>query len=87
MRGGLRVEGPRRSSYDRAVAAACLVGGLHDLAGWLDPLRFLSPFWLIGQAPLENGLRGWGALVVAAAAVAALTAGAALVERRDLELP
>lgn len=69
------------------AAAAYLVGGLHDLAGWLDPLRFLSPFWLVGQAPLENGFRGWGVLVLAAAATAVLTAGAFLVERRDLELP
>ena len=69
------------------AAAAYLVGGLHALAGWLDPLRFLSPFWLIGQSPLESGARGWGVLVVAAAAVAALAAGAFFVERRDLELP
>jgi ABC-2 type transport system permease protein len=69
------------------AAAAYLVGGLHDLAGWLDPLRFLSPFWLVGQAPLQNGSRGWGVVVVALAAVAALAAGAWLVERRDLELP
>ena len=69
------------------AAAAYLVGGLHALAGWLDPLRFLSPFWLVGQSPLENGIRGLGALVVAAAAAVALAAGALLVERRDLELP
>ncbi len=69
------------------AAAAYLVGGLHALAGWLDPLRFLSPFWLIGQSPLENGARGWGVLVVAAAAAAVLAAGAFFVERRDLELP
>jgi ABC-2 type transport system permease protein len=69
------------------AAAAYLVGGLHGLAGWLDPLRFLSPFWLVGQAPLENGVRGWGVLVLAVAAAAVLAAGAFLVERRDLELP
>ena len=69
------------------AAAAYLVGGLHDLAGWLDPLRFLSPFWLVGQQPLQNGVRGWGVLVVLAAAVAVLLAGSALAERRDLELP
>ena len=69
------------------AAAAYLVGGLHDLAGWLDPLRFLSPFWLIGQSPLQNGVDGWGTLVVLLAAVLALAAGAVLVERRDLETP
>jgi beta-exotoxin I transport system permease protein len=69
------------------AAAAYLVGGLHALAGWVDPLRFLSPFWLVGQSPLENGVRGWGVLAVAVAAAVALAAGALLVERRDLELP
>jgi putative exporter of polyketide antibiotics len=69
------------------AAAAYLVGGLHSLAGWLDPLRFLSPFWLVGQSPLEDGVDGWGILVVLGAAVAILAAGAALVERRDLVTP
>jgi ABC-2 type transport system permease protein len=69
------------------AAAAYLVAGLHSLAGWLDPLRFLSPFWLVGQAPLENGWRGWGVLVVAAAAAVSLALGARLIERRDLEVP
>jgi ABC-2 type transport system permease protein len=67
------------------AAAAYLVGGLHELAGWLDPLRFLSPFWLIGSAPLQNGVDGWGVLVVVAGAFVALAAGALLVDRRDIE--
>jgi ABC-2 type transport system permease protein len=69
------------------AAAGYLVSGLHSLAGWLDPFRLLSAFWWIGTAPLQHGIRGWGALVVALAAVIALLAGAALVERRDLEVP
>jgi beta-exotoxin I transport system permease protein len=69
------------------AAAAYLVSGLHDLAGWLDPLRFLSPFWLIGSAPLQNGVDGWGVLVVLGAALAAVGVGAVLVERRDLQVP
>ena len=69
------------------AAASYLVGGLHSLAGWLDPFRFLSPFWLVGTAPLRNGADGPGLLVVAIAAAAALLAGAWLVERRDLESP
>jgi hypothetical protein len=60
--------------------------GLHDLAGWLDPLRFLSPFWLIGSSPLQDGVDGWGVLVVLAGALAAVAVGAVLVERRDLEV-
>ncbi len=69
------------------AAAGYLVSGLHSLAGWLDPFRLLSAFWWIGAAPLQNGIRGWGALVVGLAAGVALFVGAALVERRDLEVP
>lgn len=69
------------------AAAGYLVSGLHSLAGWLDPFRVLSAFWWIGTSPLQNGIRGWGALVVGLAAIVALLAGAALVERRDLEVP
>lgn len=69
------------------AAGAYLVGGLHSLAGWLDPLRFLSPFWLVGQSPLQNGVNVWGILVVLAAALVALVAGAVLSERRDLQTP
>jgi ABC-2 type transport system permease protein len=69
------------------AAAAYLVSGLHDLAGWLDPFRFLSPFWLVGSAPLQNGVNGWGVLAVVAAALVALAAGSVLVDRRDLQTP
>ena len=69
------------------AAAAYLVNGLHDLVGWLDPFRFLSPFWLVGASPLQNGADGWGVLAVLAAALAILVAGSLLVERRDLETP
>lgn len=69
------------------AAGSYLVSGLHSLAGWLDPFRFLSPIWWIGTAPLQNGIRGLGALIVAFVAVAALLVGGALAERRDLEVP
>ena len=70
-----------------AAAASYLVGGLHDLAGWLDPFRLLSPFWLVGQSPLQGGTDPVGVLVVLAAAIVVLALGAILVERRDLEVP
>ena len=71
-----------------AVAAlGYLVNGLHDLAGWLGPFRFLSAFWLVGSNPLQEGVRWTGVPVVLAAGAAALVAGAVLVERRDLKTP
>ena len=69
------------------AAAGYLVSGLHSLAGWLDPFRFLSAFWWIGTSPLQNGIRASGAIVLALAAAAALLAGAVLVEGRDLQVP
>jgi ABC-2 type transport system permease protein len=68
------------------AAGGYLINGLHGLAGWLDPFRFLSPFWLVGSSPLQNGVEV-GTLVVAAAAVVVLVAGAFLLERRDLQTP
>jgi ABC-2 type transport system permease protein len=70
------------------AAAAYLVNGLHGVAGWLDPFRVLSPFWIVGGgSPLQSGIDWVGALVVLIAAVAALVAGSLLVERRDLQTP
>lgn len=69
------------------AAAAYLVNGLHGVAGWLDPLRFASSFWLVGSSPLQGGTRAWGVVVVLVAAAAILALGATLVERRDLETP
>jgi len=69
------------------AAAGYLVNGLHELAGWLDPFRFLSSFWLVGASPLQNGIDAVGALLVLAAGAVALLAGSVLVERRDLQTP
>jgi ABC-2 type transport system permease protein len=69
------------------AAAAYLVGGLHELAAWLDPLRFASSFWWIGQSPLSNGVIWWHLGVVGLAAAATLLAASLLLERRDLETP
>lgn len=69
------------------AAADYLVGGLHELAGWLDPFRFLSPFWLVGSSPLQGGTDYVGVAVVLVAAVIVLALGSILVERRDLEVP
>jgi ABC-2 type transport system permease protein len=69
------------------AAGGYLVNGLHGLAGWLDPFRFLSPFWLVGSSPLGSGVNTVGLLVVLVVAVLVLAAGSRLIERRDLETP
>lgn len=69
------------------AAGAYLVAGLHDLAGWLDPFRYLSSIWWIGQAPLQHEPNVWRFLVVAVAALTALAAAAVLIDRRDLKTP
>jgi beta-exotoxin I transport system permease protein len=70
-----------------AAAAGYLIGGLHAIAAWLDPFRFLSPFWWVGQAPLRSGVDGLGVAVVGAAALALLGAAAILFEHRDVQVP
>ena len=67
------------------AAAAYLVGGLHELAGWLDPFRFLSSFWWAGQAPLSTGPDYAHVLVLALAGVGTVAAAVGLIGRRDLE--
>ena len=69
------------------AASGYLVNGLHGLAGWLDPFRFLSPFWLVSSSPLRSGVQGWGLAAVLVVAVVVLAAGSVLVERRDLQTP
>lgn len=68
------------------AAGSYLVSGLHSLAGWLDPFRVLSVFWWLGTSPLQDGIRGWGVLVVVLASLVAIGAGAVLVDRRDLDV-
>ncbi len=69
------------------AAGGYLVNGLHGLAGWLDPFRFFSPFWLVGSSPLQSGVRGSGLVVLFLLSALVLAAGSLLVERRDLQTP
>ena len=68
-----------------AAAAGYLVGGLHELAGWLDPFRFVSSFWWTGQAPLSNGVDYTHLVVLALATTAVLAIALVLIGRRDLD--
>ena len=84
----LRQAVPSRSVCPpRWQRAGYLVNGLHGLAGWLDPFRVLSPFWLVGSSPLQSGSNGWGLLAVMLLAVLVLGVGSRRVERRDLQTP
>ena len=77
---------PRSSARSSRVRGrGHFVSGLHNLAGWLDPLRLLSPFWVAGSAPLQNGVRRWGVLVCGRRRLVTLAAGSVLVDRRDIE--
>jgi ABC-2 type transport system permease protein len=62
-----------------------LVGGLHDLASWLDPFRFVSSFWWMGQSPLTTGVQYDRFVVLALGALVCLAAAAVLIDRRDLQ--
>jgi ABC-2 type transport system permease protein len=85
---GLAVLGLFHGWLALAVGAAIPSRALAiGIPGWLDPFRVLSPFWLVGSSPLQNGVDALGTLAVAAAAVVVLAAGAALLERRDLQTP
>jgi ABC-2 type transport system permease protein len=69
------------------AAAGYLVNGLHGLAGWLDPFRFISPFWWLGTTPLRSGAETGGLLVITIACALVLAVAAVLFDRRDLETP
>jgi ABC-2 type transport system permease protein len=67
------------------AAAAYLVSGLHEVAGWLDPFRFVSSFWWAGQAPLSGGVDYSHLLVLALAGAFVLATALVLIARRDIE--
>ena len=69
------------------AAFGYLVNGLYAQAGWLEPFRYVSSFWWIGQSPLSTGVPYDKLVVVAIAALVALVAAAVLIERRDLQVP
>jgi ABC-2 type transport system permease protein len=69
------------------AAFGYLVNGLYAQASWLEPLRFLSSFWWLGQSPLSTGVQYDRFAGIALASLVALVAAALLIERRDLEVP
>ena len=69
------------------AAFGYLVNGLYAQTAWLEPFRYLSSFWWIGQSPLSTGVQYDRFVVVALASLVALAAAALQIERRDLEVP
>lgn len=70
-----------------AAAVAYLIAGLHDLASWLNPFRFVSSFWWVGKSPLTMGVQLDHLLVILGTAVAIAITASLLIERRDLQVP
>jgi ABC-2 type transport system permease protein len=69
------------------AAFGYLVNGLYAQASWLEPFRYLSSFWWLGQSPLSLGVEYDRFAVLAVAGLMALAGAALLIERRDLQVP
>jgi ABC-2 type transport system permease protein len=69
------------------AAAAHLVSGLHNLAGWFDPSASSRHSGSSAPRRCKTASTAGGVPVVVVAGVAALAAGSVLVDRRDLEAP
>ena len=67
------------------AVASYLINALAQVTSALKPVRPLSPFYLLlGNEPLQHGLRAVGALSVLAVALALVVGGGIVFARRDL---
>jgi len=67
------------------AVASYLINALAQVTSALKPARPLSPFYLLlGNEPLQHGLRAAGALSVLAVALALVVGGGIVFTRRDL---
>jgi ABC-2 type transport system permease protein len=68
------------------AVASYLINALAQVTSALKPARPLSPFYLLlGNEPLQHGLRAVGALSVLAAGLALVAVGGIMFARRDLD--
>jgi ABC-2 type transport system permease protein len=68
-----------------AAAAAYLISSLAPVIGWLEPVKYWSPFyWALGDDPLTNGLSWWSAGGLLATAVVLIAASALAFRRCDV---
>lgn len=67
------------------AGASYLVGSLGPVVSWLEPFRFVSPFYYAtGGNPLANGLPVWHVAVLVVACLVLLVAALLAFDRRDL---
>jgi len=67
------------------AVASYLINALAQVTSAVKPARPLSPFYLLlGNEPLQHGLRAVGALSVLAVALALVVGGGIVFARRDL---
>jgi ABC-2 type transport system permease protein len=67
------------------AVASYLINALAQVTSALKPVRPLSPFYLLlGNEPLQHGLRAPGALAVLAVTLALVAVGGIVFARRDL---
>ena len=68
------------------AVASYLINALAQVTSALKPARPISPFYLLlGNEPLQHGLRAVGALSVLAAGLALVAVGGIMFARRDLD--
>jgi ABC-2 type transport system permease protein len=68
-----------------AAGATYLLGSLAPVVSWLEPFKWLSPFYYAtGDNPLANGLPAWRLGVVVAVSAVLLVSSVAAFARRDL---
>jgi ABC-2 type transport system permease protein len=84
--------GAYRGSRGLAIAVAAgvagasyLLGSLAPVVSWLEPAKWISPFYYAtGENPLANGIPAWHLLVLVASCGTALAAAVTFFVRRDL---
>jgi ABC-2 type transport system permease protein len=70
------------------AGATYLLGSLGPVVSWLEPFKWVSPFYYAtGENPLANGIAGWKFAVLLGFCLAGFTAALASFERRDMRSP
>lgn len=77
--------GPSLAISAAVALASYLLSGLAAIVEWLEPARWVSPFYLaIGRDPLRDGLSAGGTVALVAMAAVLVVAGLIGFARRDV---